>query len=199
MYSKSFFKFHLFFSNSKNSDLNLLILINHHLEELKEGIVKNWNEILIGKTPVLRNTIYYFSQKWVFAVVSIPWKGNKFQISMKFQSLSSLSFHELHCSPTVHKNHLEPVFQDIPFYCTKKVPKNQNQFCNFCHGDEIHFLVLAQTLIYSQLKDPWESLYLSVTYFLEVFGVDWTEAWLHTIPQLVCVRTWIMNLASKVL
>ena len=37
----------------QNSDLNLLFLIKkkHHLEELKEGIVNNWNEILIDQTP----------------------------------------------------------------------------------------------------------------------------------------------------
>ena len=32
-------------------------LVNHHLEELKEGVVKNLNEILNGKTPVVRNAI----------------------------------------------------------------------------------------------------------------------------------------------
>ena len=36
------------------------------MEELKEGIIKNYNEILIGKTPVVRNAIYYFSQKFIY-------------------------------------------------------------------------------------------------------------------------------------
>ena len=45
-------------------------------------------------------------------------------------------------------NHMEYMFQDLPFYCTKKVPKNHNHFFHFRHGGGTHFLVLAQTLIY---------------------------------------------------
>ena len=93
-----------------------------------------------------------------FLVVLSRWKGNKFQISMKFhlknwktyfESLISPSFNELHCSTIVHMNHMEHMFQDLPFYCTKKVPKNYNHFFHFSHGGGTHFLVLAQTLIYS--------------------------------------------------
>ena len=82
---------------------------------------------------------------------------NKFQISMKFdfkngktyfESLISPSFDELHCSTIVHMNHMEHMFQDLTFYCTKKVTKNHNHFFHFCHGGGTHFLVLAQTLIY---------------------------------------------------
>ena len=64
----------------------------------------------------------------------------------------SPSFDELLCSPIVVMNHLEPMVQDLPFYCTKKVPKIHNQFFHFCHGGGTHFLVLAQTLIYCNLK-----------------------------------------------
>ena len=39
------------------------------------------------------------------------------------------------------------IFQDLILYCTKKVPRNPNQFCHFCHGGGTHFLVLAPTLI----------------------------------------------------
>ena len=62
---------------------------------------------------------------------------NKFKISMKFdfkngkiyfESLIPPSFDELHCSTMVHMNRMEHMFQDIPFYCTKKVPRNHNQF-----------------------------------------------------------------------
>ena len=56
---------------------------------------------------------------------------------------------------------MEPMFQDLPFCCTKKVPKNHNIFFHFCHGGGTHFLVLAQTLIYE-----------SAQYFLRKKGVS---------------------------
>ena len=65
-----------------------------------------------------------------------------------FESLISPSFDELDCSKIAHMNHMEHMFQDLPFYCTNKVPKNHNQFFHFCHGGGTHLLVLAQTLIY---------------------------------------------------
>ena len=65
-----------------------------------------------------------------------------------FESLISPSFDELHFSTIVRMNHMEQIFQDLPFYCTKKVRKNHNNFLHFCHGPGTHFLVLAQTLIY---------------------------------------------------
>ena len=40
-----------------------------------------------------------------------------------YETLISHLFDELHRSPTVHMNHMKPIFQDLPFYCTKKVPK----------------------------------------------------------------------------
>ena len=85
------------------------------------------------------------------------WKITKFQITMKFylknlktfcESLISPSFHVLYCSPKVYMKHLEPLFQDLPFCCTKKVPKNHNQPVHFCQGGGTHFLVLAQTMIW---------------------------------------------------
>ena len=66
-----------------------------------------------------------------------------------FESLISPSFDELHCSTIVHINPMEHMFQDLPFYCIKKVPKNHYQFFHFRHGGGTHFLVLAQTLIYN--------------------------------------------------
>ena len=97
-----------------------------------------------------------FSQNFFFLVFLSRWKRNKFQISMKFdlkngktyfESLISPLFDELHFSTIVHMNHMEHMFQDLPFYCTKKVPKNHNQFFHFHHGGGTHFLVVAQTLI----------------------------------------------------
>ena len=44
-------------------------------------------------------------------------------------------------------NQMKPIFQFLPFNCTKGAPENHNQFCDFCHGGETHFLVLAQTLM----------------------------------------------------
>ena len=48
-------------------------------------------------------------------------------------------------------NHIEHMFKDLPFYCTKKVPKHNNKFFDFRHGSGTHFLVLAQTLIYADI------------------------------------------------
>ena len=66
-----------------------------------------------------------------------------------FESLISPSFDELLGSTIVYMNHMEHMFQDLPLHCTKKVPKNHNQFVHFRHGGGTHFLVLAQTLMYA--------------------------------------------------
>ena len=49
--------------------------------------------------------------------------------------------------PIVNMNHMKLIFQDLPFYCTKKVTKKHYQFCHFCHEGGTHLLVLALTLI----------------------------------------------------
>ena len=156
MYLKSYFLFHLFFSKFLKSDLNLLFLIKHHLEEIRKGIIKKLNKILIGKTPVKRNAFYYSYQNLFLHVVLTCWKRNTFQISMKFhlkkrkiifETSFSPSFDVLHSSPIVYMDHTELIFQDLLLYGTKKVPENHNQFLHFRHGGETHFLVLAQTLI----------------------------------------------------
>ena len=46
----------------QDTDLNLIFLITHHLEEQKEGIGKKIKEIFIGKTPVGKSAIYCLSQ-----------------------------------------------------------------------------------------------------------------------------------------
>ena len=62
---------------------------------------------------------------------------------------------ELHCSTIVLMNHMETVFQDLPFYCTKKVPKKpQYFFLTFFHRGGTHILVLAQALIYIKKLCP---------------------------------------------
>ena len=147
-----------FFSQFKKSYLNLLFLTKHHMEKVKIRIVKNSNEILISKTPAVINPINYFSQKcFCFCFLSRR-KRHNFQISMKFdikkwniyfQSLISCLFDELYFWPIFYMIRPEFIFQDLFLYCTKKVPKNHNKFWYFRHGGETHFLVLAQTLIYS--------------------------------------------------
>ena len=58
----------------------ICIFFKYHLEELKEGIAKNWNKILIGKTPVVRNAIYFFLSKGFFLVFQVLKKGpNKYE------------------------------------------------------------------------------------------------------------------------
>ena len=62
-------------------------------------------------------------------------------------------------------NHMEPTVQDLPFYRTKKVKKNHNQFVTFVMGGGTHFLVLTPTLIWEKdlllwltasLADNWQ-------------------------------------------
>ena len=60
-------------------------MIKHHLEEIKEGIIKKLNKIIIGKTPVVRNAIYYFYLNLFLLVVLTCWKRNTLQISMKLR------------------------------------------------------------------------------------------------------------------
>jgi hypothetical protein len=131
-------------------------LIKRHLEEIREGINKKWNKILIGKTLVERNTIYHFYPNLFLLVVLTCWKRITFQISMKFHLKKrkiifyisfSPSFDVLHSSPVVYIDPTELIFQDLLLYGTKKVPENHNQFFHFRHGGETHFLVLAQTFI----------------------------------------------------
>ena len=66
---------------------------------------------------------------------------------INFELLIYPSFDELHCTTIVHMNHMEHMFQDLSFYCTKKVPKKHNKFFHFRHEVGTHFLVLAHTLI----------------------------------------------------
>ena len=42
-----------------------------------------------------------------------------------FESLISPSFDELHCSTIVHMNHMEHMFQDLPFLLHQEGPKKQ--------------------------------------------------------------------------
>ena len=67
---------------------------------------------------------------------------------LNFETFFSPSPAVLHSSPMVNMNHTELIFQDLLLYWTMKVPENPNHFFHFCHGDETHFLVLAETLIY---------------------------------------------------
>ena len=127
----------------------------HHVEEIGEVNIKTVNKMLIGKTSVKRNAIYYFNQNLFLLVVLTWWKRNTFQISMKFhfkkrkiilETLFFPSFDMLHGSPIVFRDHTELIFQDLLLYFTKKVA--ENPFFPFRHGRETHYLVLAQTLIY---------------------------------------------------
>ena len=58
-----------FFSNFKNSYSNLLFCETSS-RGANKVIVKK--EIHVVKTPVVRNVIYYISQKWCFTVVLLP-------------------------------------------------------------------------------------------------------------------------------
>ena len=89
-------------------------MIKYHLEEFQQGVVINWNEILIGKTPVVRNAMYYLSQKLFFFLLF--WAAEKrtyftfqWNLTLKrgFFILNhnvSPSFDKLLWSPLVHMN-----------------------------------------------------------------------------------------------
>ena len=133
-------------------------MIKHHPEEIWEGIIKKLNKILIDKTPVKRNAIYYFYQNLYLLAVLTCWKGNTFQISMKFhfkkrKIIFETSFFPLfdvlHSTLIVYMDHMELIVQDLLLYCTKKVAENLIKFFHVRHRGETHFLVLAQTLIYT--------------------------------------------------
>ena len=129
------------FSKVLKTDSNPLFLIKHHLGEI--GIIKKLNKILIGKTPVKWNAIYYSYQNLIQLVVLTCWKRCTFQISMKFnfkkknltfETLFSPSFDVLYSSPIVLMDHTELIFQDLLLYCTKKVAENQNNFLVLLSG-----------------------------------------------------------------
>ena len=79
---------------------------------------------------------------------------NKIYLKKKnfVETLFSPSFDVLHSSPIVYMDHMALIFQDLLLYCTKKVAENHNQFFQFRHGGETHFLVIARTLI------SWEAI-----------------------------------------
>ena len=137
-------------------------MIKHHLEDIREGIIKKLNKILIGKACVDRNALYYFYQNLFLLVVLTSWKRNTFQISMKFhfkkreidfETEFSPSFDVLHSSPMVYINHMELMFQDLLLYCTKKVPENHNSFFTFVKGVKHTSWCLLR---------PWCSLHLGI-------------------------------------
>ena len=56
------------------------------------------------------------------------WNFTKKKRKTDFETLFSHSFDMLPSSPMVYMNHTELMFQDLILYCTKKVPKNHNDF-----------------------------------------------------------------------
>ena len=156
MFWKSYFQIHIFSGHSKEWLKSAIFdktssggAKRRYSRQLKWN--SNWQDTL-GK----KYNLQFLSKLVFFLVVLSRWKRNKSQILMKFdfkngktyfESLISPSFDELNCSTIVHMNHMKHMFQDLPFYCTKKVPKNNNHFFHFRHGGGTHFRVLAQTLI----------------------------------------------------
>ena len=146
MFWKSYFQIHIFSWNLKEWLKSAIFYKTssggsnrRYSWQLKWN--SNWQDTL-GK----KCNLQFLSTIVFFLVVSCRWKRNKFQISMKFdlknrknyfESLISPSFDEVHCPTIVHMNHMEHMFQDLSFYCTKKVPKNHNHFFHFRHGVEL--------------------------------------------------------------
>ena len=143
---------------------------------------------------------FTFSIKTFFLVDLSRWKRNKFKISIKLHlkngkifvsSLISSSFYELHRSTIDHMNHLEPMFQDLPFYCTKKVPKTTFNFVTFVTGvdslpgacsdldlGKINFIFSAW-LIWGRAqssmtnKEGTHKLSLQLIIFIAAFSLTW--------------------------
>ena len=101
----------------------------------------------------------------------------------------SPSFDELYCSPIVNMNCTETMFQDLPFCCTKKVPKNHNQLFHFRHGGGTTFLVLAQPLIYL-FSHQTGLIYILCSY--QRFGIE-LEKFIKLKPFCWCKVAKIIN------
>ena len=59
-------------------------------------------------------------------------------------------------------NHMDPIFQNLYFYCTKKVPTKHNNLCPFPHRGETHFQVFAQTLIVQNISFYKWKIYIGI-------------------------------------
>ena len=118
------------------------------------------------------NELYFFLSQQKFFYVSSCWKRTKnltfflrfITRKIDFETLIFHSFEEQQFSPIDHMNHMKIIFQDQPFYCTKKVQQNHNKRYNFCQRVGTPFLVLAQTLIYVVIQNAQKT-----TVPLEVF------------------------------
>ena len=54
-----------------------------------------------------------------------------------FELIISRSIDELHCSLIVHMNHIEPMFQDLPFFAPRRSQKTTINFVTFVTGVEL--------------------------------------------------------------
>ena len=106
-----------------------------------------WKEMLYTiSIKICSFLLFWPAEKGTY--FKFQWNFTKKNREINFETLFSPSFNLLHSSPMVFVNHMEPIFQDLLLYCTKKVPENHNHFFHFRHGGETHFQVLAQTLNY---------------------------------------------------
>ena len=112
--------------------------------------------LLIGKTPMERNAIYYFYQNLFLLVVLTCWKRNTFQISMKFyfkkRKINLKPYFLLHLlCYTAHQWFIWTTrnlsFRIYFYIAPRRSQKIGITFFHFRHGGETHFLVLTQTLI----------------------------------------------------
>ena len=104
-----------------------------------------------------------------------------------FQSLISPSFDELHFSTIVHMNHMEHMFQDLPFYCTKKVPKNHNNFFHFRHGVELTSLLSWLHLFYTLRTLSFSQFYSKSSNRTGQAALNWAR--LNNVQQ--CTMYWV--------
>ena len=144
------------FSKFENSDLNLLFLIKHHLEEPRKGVVKKlkWNSYCQDTCGKKCNLLFSLKNSF-FLLFWTAEKGANFKFQWNFTKKKENWFWIINFSfiwwasllTNFYMICLVFIFQNQFFYGTNQVPKNHNQCWYFRHGGETHFLVLAQTLI----------------------------------------------------
>ena len=118
-------------------------MIKHHLEELKEGVVKTKKINLIGKTSVAKMQFTISLKISLFLLFRATKKGKqlKFQGNFtkkrgKFTLYCKFLIHLLHCTPIVHKTHKKPFFQIYIFIAPRRSQKTTINVFTFVTGVE---------------------------------------------------------------
>ena len=88
-----------FFSKFLKRDSNLLFLIKHHKEEIREGIIKKKLNSHLQDTCGKKNYLLFYPNLFLLVVLTC-WKKNTFKISMKFHLKKRKIVFETSLSPS---------------------------------------------------------------------------------------------------